>query len=210
MNVSSEKVAPNEEASLGSARGVRKLPEEALADCKVYATRQDLFKAHKISGNVACIFAGDVLLAEELRAGPGNAIIHVEGRAARRGQFDQLKLGGTSQLRFYDSYKAFSEEHADTKFDLVAIDRGPTEHKYARRILRWAGEHVHPKSGCILIRRYSFWLKGQRVNEMVLAINNFVINSGSKLEALVLNGDGRPDVLIRLGEAQNWSLALRL
>jgi hypothetical protein len=53
-----------------------------------------------------------------------------------------------------------------------------------------------------LIRRYTFWLKGQRVNEMVLAINNFVINSGSKLEALVLNGDGRPDVLIRLGEAQ--------
>jgi hypothetical protein len=94
------------------------------ADCKVYATRQDLFKAHKISGNVACIFAGDVLLTEELRAGSGNAIFHVKGRAARRGQFDQLKLGCTSQLRFYDSYKAFSEEHADTKFDLVAIDRG--------------------------------------------------------------------------------------
>ncbi len=176
---------------LGSAAAVPELPDNALDKCRVYADRRAYFFENPPLGDIAVVFLRDEKILAELRRLGLQTKLYASGPAAHR------KLTGDNLTLLGKTFDDFEAGAEGKNFSLIIIDGGPTKLKFARHVLNHLGAKVQ-EGGKILVRRYAYWQRNRQVNEMVPALNKFVRKSGSTLDAFILNGDGRPDVVIQV------------
>ena len=185
--------------AMGKKPEIKEIPVSSLTDCRVFADRRDMLTAFPISQDVLCLFASNIFLTEELRFLFPENTIHVEGASVRRGEFSSLRILNPVQLQLYESYADVVGRAADFNLGLIAIDRSPESPKFIKNIFDWSSAQLRARRGFLLIRRYAYWRKQSQTNEIVPALNEFLRNGKFSVVGVALNGDGKPDILIRIG-----------